>query len=64
MDISRRDLLKTTATSGLVAAGFAAYDAIKPLFAKTADRDRPELRASIAWKFSIEQLRRRVPSNR
>ena len=41
MDISRRDLLKTTATSGLVAAGFAAYDAIRPLLAQTASEDIP-----------------------
>jgi aryl-alcohol dehydrogenase-like predicted oxidoreductase len=41
MDINRRDLLKTTATSGLIAAGFAAYGAIKPLLAQTAEDNPP-----------------------
>jgi predicted aldo/keto reductase-like oxidoreductase len=36
MDISRRDLLTTTATSGLIAAGCAAAEAIKPLLATAA----------------------------
>lgn len=35
MEISRRDLLKTTATSGLVAAGLAASEGfLKPLLAQ------------------------------
>jgi predicted aldo/keto reductase-like oxidoreductase len=40
MEISRRDLLKTTATSGLIAAGLAASEGIfKPLLAQSAAGD-------------------------
>jgi predicted aldo/keto reductase-like oxidoreductase len=42
MDISRRDLLKTTAASGLIAAGLAASEGIfKPMLAQEATADNP-----------------------
>jgi predicted aldo/keto reductase-like oxidoreductase len=48
MDISRRDLLKTTATSGLIAAGLAASDGIfKPLLARSVDGDTTATEAEL-----------------